>query len=141
VRIMTTGTVRRSNWIVHMLLGENRPVGRVASGAESVNLVFQQIFALRGSVGFMACQASLFDRIVFVLELGKLISHFLVTIETERIPGLEQIVLIAGRVGIMALHAIPFSDNLVGADTGGCNYFTMAREADFFGVTLQKLTM
>ena len=86
----------------------------------------------------MTCKTPLLHRIVLVLYLGKLLSHCLVAIEAKRIARLEKVVLIACGVGIMALHAIPLLNNLVGADTGGRDHAGMAGETDFFRIPFKK---
>jgi hypothetical protein len=92
-------------------------------------------------MGFMTGQAALFHWIMFIFDLGKLLSHFFVTLEAELIAGLEKVVFVACRVGIMAFHAIPILNNLMGADGCGGDHSAMTTEAYFCGITFQELPM
>jgi hypothetical protein len=124
-----------------VLLGENGSVGFVTSGAERGHVILQQEFAFGGSVRLMTGEASLFNGIVFEFDLSQRLSHFLVTIEAERIARFEKIELAVGRMRVVAFHAIPIHNDLVGALRGGRDHGSMTVEADFFGVSFQELAM
>jgi hypothetical protein len=83
VRIMTTGAIGRGNRIIHMLLGKDRAVGRMASDAECIGCVFQQEFTLCRRMRFVAGQTTLFHGIMLVFILGYCSTYCLVTVEAK----------------------------------------------------------
>ncbi len=136
VRVMAAGAACCRHWIIHMLPGKNRSICLVTPGTKRGYIVFQQEFTLGRSMGIVAGCASFFHWVMLVFYLFQLLSHGLVTGETEAVAGFEEIVLAVSGMGIMTFHASALNHDLVRAGRSGNDHGTMALGADLCSIGL-----
>src|SRR5512134_98142 len=89
----------------------------------------------------MAGRASFHDRIVPELKAGNGFREIFMAAETELVPREQQVVLVSGRVRVMAFDTVPFGHHLVGALRLLRNDSPMALVADPRGVRFQEFAV
>ena len=124
-----------------MLPLEGWGVRLVAVGAKGGHPRFQEGIGSRGGVRSVAAEAPLFHRLVPELALCDRLRDVLMTIEAELLPGQEQVVLVFRRMGVVALHALPFRGRLVDALRLPGDDPRVALQADPVGVLRQELPL
>ncbi len=115
VHVMAHGALAVLHRIVRMCLDKNRLVYIMATLAERRHLIIQQRCGLGRSMRIMAVDAAFLHRRVLELRLLDLLSLLFVAVVAQFIPLFTQIVLIIGSVRVMALDALAFKGNFVGA--------------------------
>lgn len=139
VRIMTVGTAALCHRIVHMLLGEDRPIRFMTPETEARDIFFEERRPFARSVRIMAGRTPLGDRCVFELGLGGLVDELGMALGAKIVTILAQIVPVGGGMRIMALDAVAVGDHLMGADRLGREDLGVAGKADGLLLRRQKL--
>jgi hypothetical protein len=122
-----------------MLLCENGAVGPVAIGTEFDDFFLQQELSLCGCVGEVAGDATIGYRFVLEFDLCSPVHKGFMAIRAELVPCLDKIELVAGGVGVMALHAVSFHSDLVRTAPILGEHRRVACKADGGGIRGQHL--
>jgi hypothetical protein len=115
VGIMTGTAFGLCHWIPQVLSSKGRPIRLMAIGAEAWHVALQEKRGFSRGMRIVTIQTSFFYRIMLESVSCDGPGNILVAAETEFVPALQQVVLILGGVGIMALHAISLHRDFMSA--------------------------
>jgi hypothetical protein len=115
VHIVTHRAFAVFHRVVRVLLDEEGLFRIVALLAESRDVAAQQCGGLGGSMGIMAIDAPFLNRRMLEFHLLDLLTLFLMAPVAEIIACRTQVILVVRSVRIMALNALAFQDDLMGA--------------------------